>query len=138
MQVVRFNSFLQRNDLYIGIQGSERRACRFYFLRADGIGAVENLALQVGEVDFVGVGEGDFADAARGEVERRGTTEAAGADDKRMRGAQPLLSFDPYFIEQDVAAVAEELLVVQVAKASGKISSPLRRAWSARPKARGP
>ena len=111
---------------------------RFHFRRADGIRAIENLPLQVGEVYFVGIGDGQLADAACGKVKRRGTTEAAGADDERMRRAQPLLPFDPYFIEQDVAAVAEELLVVQVVKASRKISSPLRRAWSARPKARDP
>jgi len=36
-----------------------------------------------------------------------------------MRIAQPLLALDPDFIEQDVAAVAEELLVVQFALAAG-------------------
>jgi hypothetical protein len=30
-----------------------------------------------------------------------------------MRRAQPFLAFDPDFAEQDVPAVAEELLVVQ-------------------------
>jgi hypothetical protein len=30
-----------------------------------------------------------------------------------MRRAQPLLSLDPDFVEKDMAAVAEELLVVQ-------------------------
>jgi len=34
-----------------------------------------------------------------------------------MRGAQPLLPLDADFVEQDVAAVAEELLVVQAEKA---------------------
>jgi hypothetical protein len=103
-------------------------------LRADGIGPVENLALQVGEVDLVGIGQGKFADAAGGEIERRRATQAAGADDERVRRAQPLLALDPYLVEEDVAAVAEELLVVQV----GKISSLLRPAWFARPRASGP
>jgi hypothetical protein len=33
-----------------------------------------------------------------------------------MRCAQPLLPLDPDLVEQDVAAVAEELLVVQLAE----------------------
>jgi hypothetical protein len=83
--------------------------------RADGTGPIENLPLQVGEVDLVGIGEGQLADAARGEVERRRAAQAAGADDQRGRCAKPLLAFDPDFREKDVAAVAEELLVVQFA-----------------------
>ena len=148
---MRFDSLLQGNDAHIGIQCRQRGARGFNFRRADRIGAVENLALQVGEVDLVRVGEGEFSDAAGGEVERRGATQAAGADDERVRRAQPLLALDAYFIEQDMAAVAEELLVVQWAenldsrfrgnddialtqKFLSLISPP---AWSARLKASG-
>ena len=69
--------------------------------------------MQVGELDLVGVGDGQPADAGGGEIEAGGATEAAGADDQRMRRSQPLLAFDPDFGKKDVAAVAEELLVVQ-------------------------
>jgi hypothetical protein len=134
LQLVRFDSFLQWKNLYIRIQCGQSGLRCFHFGRADRIGAVENLPLQVGEVDLVGVGEGEFADAAGGEVERRRASQATGADDQRMRRAQPLLALDPYFIEQDVAAVAEELLVVQIVK----ISSILRPASTARPRASGP
>jgi hypothetical protein len=82
--------------------------------RADRLGAVEDLALQVGEVDLVAVGEDQPADARGREIQSRRTTEAARADDQRASRAQPLLSFDPQLGEKDVAAVAEELLVVQV------------------------
>jgi hypothetical protein len=87
--------------------------CSFDFRCADGIGAVEDLALQVREIDLVGVGESQSSDAGGDEVERRRTAEAAGADDQRARGPQPLLSLDPDLGKKDVAAVAEELLVVQ-------------------------
>jgi hypothetical protein len=123
---------LQRNDLHLGIQGLQRRARRVDLGRADGIGAVEDLPLQIGEVDPVRIGEGQLADAAGGKVERRGAAEAAGADDERARVAQPLLALDPDFGEQDVPAVAEELLVVQE-----EISSTFRPAWSARSTAAG-
>jgi hypothetical protein len=134
LQFVRFDSFLQRENLYIRIQGGQSGACRFHFGRAHRIRAVKNLPLEVGEVDLVRIGEGEFADAAGGEVERRGATQAAGADDERVRRTQPLLALDAYFIEQDVAAVAKELLVVQAVK----ISSISRPAWTARPRASGP
>jgi len=37
--------------------------------------------LQIGEIYLVRIGERQFSEAARGEVERRGAAEAAGADD---------------------------------------------------------
>ena len=55
----------------------------------------------------------ELSDASGREVERSRATEAARADDERARGAQPLLSLDPDFGKEDVAAVSEKLLVVQ-------------------------
>jgi hypothetical protein len=69
--------------------------------------------LQVGEVDLVRIGEGQAAEARRREVERGRAAQAAGADDQRGCRTQPLLSLDPDLGKEDVAAVAEELLVVQ-------------------------
>jgi hypothetical protein len=54
-----------------GIECFERLARGFGLARADGVGAVEDLALQVGEVDLVGVGDGEALKARRGEIERR-------------------------------------------------------------------
>jgi hypothetical protein len=51
-------------------------------LRADRLGAVEDLALQVRQVDLVRVGERQLADAGGGEVERGRATEAARADNQ--------------------------------------------------------
>jgi hypothetical protein len=108
-----------------------QRLARFVdFRRADRARAVEDLALQVGEVDLVGIGKGQLADATCCEVQGRGAAQAAGADDQRGSPAQPLLALDPDFGKEDVAAVAEELLVVQF------FSSPARlRASSRRPSA---
>ena len=152
MQFSCLNSFLQRKDLYIRVQSGKGDARGCHFRRADGIRPVKNLSLQVGEVDLVGVGQRQPADAAGGEVEGRRAAQAAHADDQRMRRAQPLLPLDPDFVEQDVAAVAEELLVVQWAEnldsrfrgndefalTQRLLSSFLRPAWSARPGASGP
>jgi hypothetical protein len=78
------------------------------------LGAIKDLPLQVGEVDVVGVGEDKAPETARREVQRRGAAKAARADDQRARRPQPLLALDPNFGKEDVAAVAEELLVVQL------------------------
>jgi hypothetical protein len=99
------------------------------------------LPLQVGEVDLVGVGERELADPARGEIERGGAAEAARAYDKRMRRAQPLLALDADLAQQDVPAVAEELLVVQrrdarAAPARGLSSISRQACCSARSRAR--
>jgi hypothetical protein len=106
---------LQRQDGHVGIHFLERPARRLDLRRADRPGAVQDLALQVGQVDLVAVGERQPADAGSGEVERRRAAEAARADDQRRGGAQPLLPLDAELGEEDVAAVAEKLLVVQLA-----------------------
>ena len=139
-KILLVDALLQGKNSDIGIQGRKRCLRRCHLLRADGIGTVKNLALQVGKVDLVRIGERELADAAGGEIERRRAAEAARADDERMRVAQPLLALDADLGEQDVAAVAEELLVVQAgsvgADAGGRISSISPQAWSPRSTAR--
>ncbi len=51
-------------------------------------------------------------DAARGEVEQRGAAEAAGADDQGVGSEEPLLRVLAELVEQQVAAVAEALPIV--------------------------
>ena len=71
------------------------------------------MSLQVGEIHLVWIGNDQLVYAGGGEVERRRAAEAARADDQRARRPQPLLPLDPDLGKEDVAAVAEELLVVQ-------------------------
>jgi len=113
--VIAFDARRDLDDFNLRVDGVESRACRFDFPRADRVGAIQDLALQVGEIDLVGVGQRQPADARRGEIEGRRAAEAAGADDQRGCRAQPFLPLDADLGEQDVPAVAEELLVVQLA-----------------------
>jgi hypothetical protein len=106
--------FLYRNDLDLRIDRVQGLSCGLDFRRADRLGAVQDLALQVGEVDFVAVGDREPADAGRGEVERGWAAEPACADDQRARRAQPLLALDPELGKEDVPAVPEKLVVVQL------------------------
>ena len=102
------------NDRNFWIDRIKCRARGFSLRRADRLGAVEDLALQVGEVDFVRVRDRQAPKAGGGEVQRRRAAEAARADDEDARAPQPLLPLDTDLGEQDMAAVAEELLVVQL------------------------
>jgi len=104
---------VKSNNDNVGIDGVERGLRRFDLDRANGLGAVEDLALQVGEINLVGVGDGQAPEARSGEVQRRRAAEAARADDQDSRAPQPLLPLDADLGEQDMAAVAEELLVVR-------------------------
>ena len=70
---------------------------------------VDDLALQVRLVDDVGVDDPDRADARRGEVERGGRAEAAGADQQHARLEQLELAGLADLGDQDVAAVARAL-----------------------------
>ena len=73
---------------------------------------VGDLALQVGEVDAVAVDDRDPADAGGAEVQRHRRAEPAGADDQRMRREQALLALDADVVEQQVARVAQQVVVV--------------------------
>ena len=81
--------------------------CRNDFGLADHAGAVDDLALQVAEVHGVVVAQGELADTARRQIQRRGRTQSAHADDEHAAIQQALLPFDADLLQQDVAAVAE-------------------------------
>ena len=112
--MIAFDAGRDIDDLDFRIDGVESGARGFDFAHPDRLGAVEDLALQVGEVDLVGVGQRQPPDPCGGEVERGRAAEAAGADDQRARRPQPFLPLDTDLGEQDVPAIAEELLVVQL------------------------
>ena len=86
-----------------------------------------DLALQVGEVDLVVVDQGDPADAGRAEVERHRRAEAAGADHQRVGGSEALLAFDADVVEQDVARIAQQLVVGHGAAVASRLSSGAKR-----------
>jgi hypothetical protein len=113
--LIAFDARCDLDNFNFRVDGVESRARRFDFPHADRVGAIEDLPLQVGEIDLVGVGQRQPADARRGEIEGRRAAEAAGADDQRGCRAQPFLPLDADLGEQDMPAVAEELLVVQLA-----------------------
>lgn len=68
-------------------------------------GGVEDLPLEVGDVDGVGVDDGDAADAGGGEVEEGGAAESAGANDEYGAALQRGLRLGAEAGEREVALV---------------------------------
>lgn len=73
-----------------------------------------DLALQVVQLDRVGIGYGQRADTRSGKVGQGGGTQTAAADDQNMRGGKFLLPFDADFVQKDVAAVPQQECIVVV------------------------
>lgn len=76
------------------------------FQAADVLLAVANLALQIGFIHAVVVGDDERADACGGKIGQGSRAQTAAADHQRGGVEQFLLSFDADFVEQDVAAVS--------------------------------
>src|SRR5690606_19383438 len=89
-------------------------APRFGLVAADAGRGVQDLALQVAELDDVVVGQRDVAHAGGRQVERGGRTESARSHDEHTRRQQFFLPFYSQLVEQDVAGVAQQLLVVHL------------------------
>ena len=76
---------------------------------ADVGGAMDDLALQVGEIDPVVVDHAQGADAGGGEILQERRAEPAGADHQHARGDQPRLAHAADLGQHDVARVAADL-----------------------------
>jgi hypothetical protein len=79
---------------------------------ADARVGVGDLALQVGEVDLVVVHQRDVADAGSGQVQRDRGAQSAGADHQGVAGTDARLAVDAEFLKQDVARIAQQVVVV--------------------------
>jgi hypothetical protein len=80
------------------------------------VSAIDSLALQVGLVDLVELRDPERADAGRGQVEQGRAAEAAGADDEHLGVLQPLLAAHPDVGDDQVPAVAADLVDAQLGR----------------------
>ena len=108
----RFAPF-DRPDGDEGIDRREAPARRRDLRRAHVGGRVQDLALQIGEIDAVGIGERERSDTGGGEELRDRCAQSADAHDEVTRGGEALLRLDAELGQQDVPAVAKEAGVVQ-------------------------
>jgi hypothetical protein len=72
---------------------------------------VEDLALKVGEVHGVEIRQDQPPDTGRGEIHRHGRAQPAESDDEDAGLSESLLAFDAELGQQDLAAIAQELVV---------------------------
>jgi hypothetical protein len=73
---------------------------------------MQYLALKIGQVNGVIVNERDGAHTSRSQIIRRRRAQAACAHNQRMRRQDAFLAFDADFFQENVARIAQKLLVV--------------------------
>src|SRR5205814_10384599 len=117
-------------DLHVGVERLERALGRVRLPFAERLGGMRDLALEVRGVDAVVVDDAEPADPCRGEIERGGRAETAGADQEDARLEQLQLSFFPDLGNQQMAAVARALLRVEDARELRRkaVALPVREA----------
>src|SRR6266404_3109116 len=101
-------------DAHAGIDRGECGARALDLEGTDALGRMDDLALQVGQVDPVGIGDADCPDPGGREVEQERRAETARTDDEHPRGEQPDLALLADLVEDQVAGVALELLLTQL------------------------
>src|SRR6185369_5862216 len=72
-------------------------------------GKMDNLALQVGEIDIVGIGNADGAHSGSGKIKGDRRAKTAGADDQHSAVKQLLLPLAANLFEDDMPRVAFDL-----------------------------
>ena len=98
-------------DLHRGIEGGQPLAPGVDLQGADVAGGEQDLALEIGQGDHVGVAEAHHAHAGRYQIEGGRGSQAAGADDQNPGGLEVLLAGPADFAEHEMAGVAFDLVV---------------------------
>ena len=111
-ELLRTDPASDRLDLAVGIDLGDRPTRRFGLVDADRRLAVDDLALQIGQVHLVAIAHGQPADAGRGHVQGGRRPESAGTDHQHVAVEQALLALDVNRRQHDVAAVADQLSIV--------------------------
>ena len=99
------------HDRDVRVDGLHLLGGRIELLAAHVRGGVDHLPLQVGEVDHVEIHQADAADAGRGQVQAERRAQAAGAHQQHLGLFQLLLAFHAHFGNDQVPAVAQDLVV---------------------------
>jgi hypothetical protein len=125
-QGVRVETLRERFHHHAGIQRTDRRRRGKRLVPADAGFVVQGLARQIRDLDKIGIGEQQPADAARGQIHRRRRTQPSQTNHQSLRRAQSLLPVDIDERHEDVAAVAQQI---------GVIHRAAPRPWALHPQA---
>ena len=99
---------------------------------SDGGGSVENLPLQIGQIDQVGIHNADGADAGSREVERRRRSETSRPHQQDPGARETLLSREADLAQRQMARVTNQL------GRGERLSPPRERSIPARGRRAGP
>ena len=97
-------------DVDVGVERLQRARPRLDLRLADVGRRVKDLPLEIRDVDGVAVHQPERADAGRRQVERGRRAEPAGADQEHLGAQQPALALVADLIQEEVAAVALDLV----------------------------
>src|SRR5262245_872527 len=86
---------------------------RIQFLSTDVLRAMQDLSLQIAVIDDVEIDQPQSPDASRRQIQAQRRTQSPRADQKRARGLQFALTFQPDFGQNQVAVVASQFVFVQ-------------------------
>src|ERR1700691_1807011 len=82
-------------------------------LAPDVAGAMDDLALQVGEVHYVEIDQPDASDTGGGQIQTQRRAKPAGSHQKNFGGLQLELTFGADFGHDQVPAVAQDLVLCE-------------------------
>src|SRR5690554_1455520 len=130
IQGLAIQSGHQRINAYLGVDVMQGLLAGLGLGCAHTRRVVQNLSLKVTEVYDIIVRKNDMPNTGRRQVQGSRRTQASGTYNQDPAGMQPLLSFDPELIKQNMPRVTQQLLIVHCAgiKPSGVIryrSTPL-------------
>ena len=113
VDVVRRQPLAVADDLDVGVQPAQAPGRRLDLRLAEVGRRVEHLALEVRLVDDVVVHDAEPPDSGRCQVERRGRAQPSGTDEQHLRVEQALLALHADLGDEQVAAVAHLLALVE-------------------------
>src|SRR6185437_14042991 len=105
------------DDLDAGADGLQAFARAIQLGPADVGGGLDHLPLEVGEIHYIKIHDADGADAGGREIKSDRSAEASGADGEHFGGLELALALDAYLRNDEVAAVAQDLLVAEFSAA---------------------
>jgi hypothetical protein len=112
LERAQIHALRHRRHADLRVDGGDALAGGLDLGASDRGGVEQHLPLQVREIDVVGVDQGQVSDAGGGEELRDRIAQPADAHHERVRRAEALLGVHAELLEEDVAAVAQELTVV--------------------------
>ncbi|MNQ75707.1 hypothetical protein D3C85_905110 [compost metagenome] len=112
-QAVGVQRLAQRLQRDMRVERGETRHGRIDLGLADAGRVVDHLALQVGQIDRIEVGQLQLADPGRGQVQRHRRAETTEADDQHAALLEPQLAVDVDLGQEDLPAVAQQFVVTQ-------------------------